>query len=146
MAFNCFNFSYNSIASCLALLTLDSILCKSPRNSTCYSMHCAMAFSSTTCDLFWNFKVEMNLVNEMINPRLTTFCISISPPWNMPWKSQSRSISSLWQFASRDMLRGIGTSRGNWDLKALNGSPRQVSNEFMIVHKRFGFFLLMNSS
>jgi hypothetical protein len=38
------------------------------------------------------------------------------------------------------MLRGIGTSRGSWDLKALNGSPRQVSNEFMIVHKRFGCF------
>jgi hypothetical protein len=29
-------------------------------------MHFAMAFSSTTCDLFWNFEGETNLVNEMI--------------------------------------------------------------------------------
>jgi hypothetical protein len=38
------------------------------------------------------------------------------------------------------MLRGVDNSRDSWDLKALNGSPRQVSNEFMIVYKRFGCF------
>jgi hypothetical protein len=38
------------------------------------------------------------------------------------------------------MLRGIITSRGSWDLKALHGSPRQVSNEFMVVYKRFSCF------